>query len=528
MAAIVVKRNAHDRAAIPPPTWSPASTQAWRRRTAYLITVFLGWLAVWLWLMRYHQLDDSFITLRYAHNLHLFGYLAYNPGEPSHGTSSLLYVGILSTLYSFLPSPFLTKAVSSIAYVVLCLLVLRFTLRTRRQDLAFAWAAFLLLLVSPMAVRWLSDGMETSLCALDGLVLAWLAANYQRDSRMLATTVAFAIGAASVFLRVEAILLVAAAAIAGAVGSIEELEISSPKALLRRHILSLALLVGGLAACALTILIFGHLLPDTALAKTHSSSAFRPAYLVYMARSTGGTYLLGVGLLFLVISTAMTAYSVAQSNFKKVAILVENSPYIALVLLAWSRGQEAQFRYFIASLVFAVSSNLFTLDKICEAEKELSWLPKATVVLFVSFALIIVPEARAAYHITNTRSQAFLSMQDQELDHLSQGNGIAFDIGMIGYFSDAFICDVDGLVEGRAWAQTAVDRRMRSCVKRSPEFVFVNPQQAQELQRFIDLRTMVACSSYDLPNASGADPHTLYVASQVAAKVCGFSRGRAS
>jgi hypothetical protein len=376
-----------------------------------------------------------------------------------------------------------------------------------------------------MAIRWLSDGMETSLCALDGIVLAWIAADRRKDQQIVRSAVAFCIGAASVFLRIEAIMLVAASAMAGAIGSIEVLDRSSVKALLPREMPRLALLAGGSVACVSIILVCGQLLPDTALAKTHSWAAFTPGYLVYLASSIGGTYIFGVGLLFLVISTAAVAYSVPQSKFKKVAILVANSPYIALMLLAWSRGQEAQFRYFLASLVFAISFNLFTLGEICETKTELRWLAKASLAVFVAVALVIVPEGRAVYHISHLRSQAFLSMQQQDLDRLSQGTGIAFDFGMIGYFSDAFICDVGGLVEGRAWARTDMDRRVKLCVERSPEFVFVDSQQAEQLRGLIDLRTMVACSSYDLPNASGSDLHTLYVARQVATRMCVFSGG---
>lgn len=502
-----------------------ASVGGRRRTNIYLVGLFSAWLAIWLWLLRYHQLDDSFITLRYARNLHLFGYLVYNPGEPSHGTSSLLYVGILSTLYSSLPSPSLTKLVSSAGYVVLCLLLLRFAFRARYRELVLAWAAFLLLILSPMAVRWLSDGMETSLCALDGVFLAWLASDRQKDKQIVRSAVAFSIGVASVLLRVEAIVLVAASAMAGAVSSLEVLDSSSVRAQLPREIPRLALLAGGFVACVSIILICGHLLPDTALAKTHSWAAFTPGYLVYLASSIGGTYILGSGLLFLVISTAAVAYSVAQSKSQSVAIFLANSPYVALVLMAWSRGQEAQFRYFLASLVFAISYNLFTLGEFSEVKTELRWLSRATLVVFVAVALVIIPEGRAVYYIARMRSQAFLSMQHQDLDRLSQGTGMAFDIGMIGYFSDAFICDLGGLVEGRAWARTRVDGRVKLCVERSPEFVFVNPGQAEQLRGFIDLRTMVACSSYDLPNASGDDPHTLYVARQVATKMCVFSGG---
>ena len=123
------------------------------------------------WLLRGYTTDDTYIHLRYAHNLVERGEFSFNPGASSYGATSPLWIFGLGLLLKVGLSPFLAAwllgAVSGLAVLLLLDLLLS------RLTFPGIWRLFLLLLVvcDPWFLRWTFSGMETPLATFFLLLL---------------------------------------------------------------------------------------------------------------------------------------------------------------------------------------------------------------------------------------------------------------------------------------------------------------------------------------------------------------------
>ena len=290
----------------------------------------LSWLAmVWAvylcWAGRYEMLDDALIHLRYASVLHNLHIISYDGIHLSYGTSSLLYVWILAILRSFTYSPLLPKAVSLLAYVGLLSLVYR-SARINR----FAYALFFVL-VSPFAIRWLTDGMETGLACLLAVALAFLL--FRKASPFVLALIALALS----LLRVDLTLLVAFAVV---------LMVSQGE-----KVRAIALSIGSGLSLLFTQLTMGHLLPDTALAK--QGLRFFDV-LGVMAYELAATFSCGLGLLLLWVVSAVVAWRVNRKS-----ALIANMLFPVFAILAAARGQQIHgIRYMVWALLFSIVWNM--------------------------------------------------------------------------------------------------------------------------------------------------------------------------
>ncbi len=491
-----------------------------RKGWTSLVALALGWWAFWTWTLRYHQLDDAFITLRYAQHLVQSGELAFNPHLPSRGNSSLLYTYVVALVYSLYPSPLDTKFLSVMFDAILSAAIFFRFFRAKSDAAAALWLALLVVILSPMGFRWLTDGMETSFHCLLAYAIACSASattTYERPwPRFALLTI---LGLAAVLLRVEASLLVASASIGLLVRSISSEKRGARAPIINKVLSASHLSVGAMVGLAIVILKYGAILPDTAAAKSVKSSAFTLGHLIYFAHAVGGSFTLGIGLIVLAAGSAALAYVAQNSTGEKLAILAGNLPFPTLWLVAWSRGQEAQIRYFLASLIFAIVWNLTSLDKATsldrvsprQADRVQRWVAPAIAGFLMLAILAYVPETARVYHIGETRAHSFLAMRSEHLEALASSTGVAAEIGMIGFFSQAQICDIGGLVGGRDWAAMRFVDRIKACAERSPAFVFANAPQIDDLRKYLDIDAMKPCFNYPLPNVSTEDVHTLYV-----------------
>src|SRR5882757_8237910 len=157
--------------------------------------ISIGWVSCILYVARYAMLDDALIHLRYADFLHRVHFITYDGVKASFGTSSLLYVGLLALLRSLTTSPLLPKFVSVVFYCgSLFLLISVFKKMRSRSSGRFVVVSLLFLVLSTMGIRWLTDGMETSLVVVVVLTLAiWTDKELHTSShsvwRMLASAV---------------------------------------------------------------------------------------------------------------------------------------------------------------------------------------------------------------------------------------------------------------------------------------------------------------------------------------------------
>jgi hypothetical protein len=111
-------------------------------------------------------LDDTFIHLRIARNLATSGIYSFNGDAKAYSTSSPLYTALLAALWRAWPSIWLPKWVNILAYVGLLAMLSRQAWQGRTSRQAGLYLMWIIVISSPLAIRWLADGMETVLVAL--------------------------------------------------------------------------------------------------------------------------------------------------------------------------------------------------------------------------------------------------------------------------------------------------------------------------------------------------------------------------
>ncbi|HEY4381284.1 MAG TPA: hypothetical protein VGN01_13115 [Acidobacteriaceae bacterium] len=420
------------------------------------------------------MLDDALIHLRYAAVLHDRHFLSFDGIHPTYGASSLLYVGILALLRSVTHSPLLPKAVSLIAYAGL--LGLAFWIeRLNRMALALVFV-----LVSPFAVRWLTDGMETSLACF--LAMAFAILLYRRSSPIALASVALCLS----LLRVDQTLLVAF----GVLLLIDQ----------KQWLRAASVCVGSGLSLAFIQLTMGHLLPDTALAKEGL-----PFFLVLQiaVHEIAATLSFGLGLCLVWMASAVSAWRVNPRS-----ALICNLPFPVLILLAAAKGQQIHgIRYLVWALLFSITWNLLATRTVPQRR------PIFVVVLACALALAWIVEVPIILRVDRGRAQNLDAMEHGHLDQL-RGEGLAGDVGYIGYFSQAPICDIDGLVNGRAAALMPEKQRIQACIAAKPSFLFLSDTQTEFLNVFYkisDQTEWLNCGSVNFTNVGGSDHHTLLV-----------------
>ena len=439
-----------------------------------LIWIAGVWAIFLCWAGRHAMLDDALIHLRYASVLHDQHLISFDGIHPSYGASSLLYVGILALLRSVISSPLLPKAISLIAYAGL----LGFAYWTSRIN-QFA-SALIFVLVSPFAVRWLTDGMETSLACLLAVALSLLL--YRKSSPLALGSIALVMS----LLRVDLTLLVAFGVIL----------LLDRKDWLRAG----SLCIGSGISLAFIRITMGHLLPDTAVAK-EGLPFF--AVITTAAHEIAATLSFGLGAVVIWAMTAVLAWRVDRRS-----TLICNLPFPVLVLLAAAKGQQIHgIRYLIWALLFSIAWNLLITAA----------LPQRRPIFLTAFACALcicwVVELPIVLRVDRGRAESLRVMEQAHLDQLS-GEGLAGDVGYIGYFSRAPICDISGLINGRAAAQMTTPQRGQMCVARQPAFLFLTAEQIGYLDDRDGLNSnndWVDCGTVDFPNVGSNDRHWLMV-----------------
>lgn len=480
--------------------------------------------------------DDALIHLRYANNLYLHHFVTYDGVHPDYGASSLLYVGLLALLRGMASSANLPRAVSSVVHGLLfggsAFAFARYLPR-RARVARLAAGILLVLLVVPSAVRWLDDGMETGLAVSVATLLAWLLHGRPgRDQAAGNTAGRFAllvlISCLAVLLRPELLLLCAAGflllALRAQRGS-GGMWAGTPTVL------------GAALAMALVLSAMHAPLPDTAVAKSLGIRHwFDPLHDT--AITLGGAFSFGVGaLLFWVLTLTQV---IARRGRMGVQTALANCFFPVVLTLSALRGQEIQgVRYFAWTFFFSITWNVLDL-----AEQELSdqnladrrlaprstWQSRRQSAALYVFALIlcaVLPfETVAMKHVLTQRAETVRGFETHPLNVLRDRQGMASDVGYIGYFSGAKICDLAGLVNGRVAARMSKLERAQACVAMDPDFVFLNRSQLMPMAQIIDLSQWRICGWYDFANVRTPDRHYLIVRLGIVDGVCratGFS-----
>jgi hypothetical protein len=482
-----------------------------------IVTVVLAaWMLVWICLSWPYGQDDALIHLRYADHLLHQHIVSYDGIHRSFGTSSLLYLALLTLLRAFTTSPVLPRAVSSIAHVLL-FLGLSFGLeRALKSAPRVLWLFAMLLLailVMPSAVRWLDDGMETSLCLCLVALLVFALDRFSRHKPSVRGLLWLVLlGFLLVLARVEFLLLTGFASLMLLSAQ------SHPEGLRDKLLRSAAPLLGGLAAAALIVVCMHSLLPDTAVAKSIGLINWHVSLLM-TASILRSSFTFGIVLLLL----WLLSFAVLAARQVSFATLVANALFPCVVLLSALRGQIIQgIRYLEWTIFFSVLWNILQLAEVPTA------LPRrmtrfAALAAYVLCAVLLVAaplEAHFLRPVFDSRGGTLDRFRAEHLELLHDQHGLAPDVGTIGYFTQAGICDPFGLVNGRAFARLSYEQRVAACVASKPDFVFASQDLIGELWAPLGLDSWVSCGTYTFADIRYLDQHYLIAPPWNAALVC--------
>jgi hypothetical protein len=514
----------------PEPIHSPLPMTKTYRIVVLLMAVWLVACIVFSWAS---ILDDALIHLRYADNLLRTHHLTYDGIHPNYGVSSLLYVSLLAFLSSVIASPNLPRGVSSVFHLLLfsgMAVLLARSIPRQLSRVRLLGLILLLLLIVPSAIRWLDDGMETGLVLCFTSLICWLTF---RESQRAATSVQtyaglFVLGFFTVLLRTELAML---CAIVFAILTLKRAAShSQPKSLrtwFNAALSSSHLLVGNLLAMALIVLRMHVLLADTAVAKSHGDASIYGT-LEPAAHAIVGGFSFGVGMLLLWL---LTFFLLLRARKISLPLLFANAPFPLILFLAGLRGQEMQgIRYLVWTLLFSALWNILELGAAAPDNPPIEQDVAARVLTYALLALILIAqplEFSLVYPILHDRAKLMAMIPGKHLDVLQGKLGVAADVGIIGYFTKANICDLDGLINGREFARLTPQQRNTACAAQKPDFVYLDRSELGTFSGFMPLGNWQVCGEYEMTGFRYKDIHYLIVPPSTADHICretSFSR----
>ncbi len=353
-----------------------------------------------------------------------------------------------------------------------------------------------------MAVRTLTDGMETGIASVAAVGLALITSRTHSSSDRVRQIVGeFLLAFTATLLRIDLLVLVLAVAI---------LELGRPEP--RARLTGVAVCCGALAAIIMTMMIDLHLLSDGAVAK-HDPGGIDTFLLKAAATAHLAAGSFGVGL---VAAWVASWWRLNRDNWMKTAqrarFAVVNLLGPVFWLVAILSGQITHgIRYFVPFYVFTVVCNAKARralgpDGGQAADKVVHGRPMRLAAVCVVFACLWVAETMSLRTVVASRSRALSALERAEFRSSAGRSLLAFDAGMVGYFSRAEVCDPRGLLNGRAFAELSYRERLAQCWRQDPAFVFLSPAQESLLPVVNDWPICVALA---MGNVRSLDIHRL-------------------
>jgi hypothetical protein len=439
---------------------------------------------------RQFLLDDALIHVRSADLLLQTGFSTADGVTRSFADSSPLYLLLTAAGLALGGSFYVTKLLSLAAFAALVAVLIAAAWRARHPPARLVIVALLLFVLSPFGVKWLTDGMETSLAVLLALLLG-ATLDGERHRPVGAGVVALL----CVLVRPELVALVAVTVVGQLVRS--------------NRRLALATALGGLAAVAALYAVFGGLWSDAAVAKLRYGYSLAE-FLELLASVAAGAGLLGVGLVLAWLGLA--AITIRTWRDEPVLLLGELSFLPVLVAIA-VRGQAVEgIRPLLPFFAFSLACGVALLQRCVPAS------PIRARVLVPLAALAVglwAVDARAFDRIVRVQAQSMEAMRTRDWSALRGHTGVAWDVGYLAYFTKAPVCDAQGLINGPAFARLSLPERLRRCAQVA-DFAFVDPPRFHILTTALDMSGWRVCGRFDFAHRTGPVNVYLIVAPRLA------------
>ncbi len=394
-------------------------------------------------------IDDAYITFRYSQNILEGNGLVYNPGQAILGTTTPLYAILLSLFGSFFggslaPFPILAQIINAVADGFSCLILLILGRKAGYPNAGLATS--LLWAFAPMSVTFAIGGMETSV-----FILLLLGSLYMYSSHQ--PVAAALLAAFSILTRPDALLAVVLLLVARGLHYLKKSPHRPSTAELLAFILPL------LAWSLFGWLTYGSPIPQTIAAKSVVYSLPKDAALIRLLQHYAtpfqgnllfGRYYLAFGLLFFPSLAIIGWRRVLQKHLYLWPLAI----FPLLYFLAYSIANPLLFRWYLAPpLPLYLLGIMLGLEVITRELKRLKFLGVGSVI-FMAFTLnawTLKPDhgpQRPAPKMAYIRLEELYIQAARDLMPVLSSDSViaAGDIGAVGFFSQATIVDMVGLI----------------------------------------------------------------------------------
>ncbi|MFT5486209.1 MAG: hypothetical protein ACI9JL_004083 [Paracoccaceae bacterium] len=498
----------------------------WLRTIGVLAAIL--WVFYWILIGQDYVLDDAMIHMKFGELLLEHGFFT-GDGKTLSYPSSPVFTVIAAISGWVLGTFFATKIISILAYLALLGYLARSIAKTQ-WPINVGFYLILAATLSPFGIRWLTDGMETSLHILLSVMLADIVVSSDRHRKrsFLKYVALMLMGALLTGLRLESAFLIAISSLylvfRDLSGAGERINLSL---VFRSAISNAHLSFGVLIALGLMWAGFGHLLPDTAVAKELGLDPARSIYMV--VHGTGATFSFGILLwLAITVSIGVLLYGLKRNADPASLILVLIVP-LGILLIVMTGVDVQSIRHFSWLLYFgAVAASLRNVEHFRQVMPGTGRISRSKAIRSIVAALVIITSASwivesiFVNRIMVTSGETLRSIAAVPMDKLRDKRGIAGDVGFAMYFSGASICDFNGLINGRTFAAMSFDERVRSCVSGQHEFLFVSPLQLEILNKATSGRyeSWIVCGTFTFENVLNSSTHRLLLHPALAGDLC--------
>ena len=423
----------------------PAPAERPNRWRAVSILVALGLFTLLSLPFVEYLTDDTFIFLRYARHFAQGLGLAFNPGEPTYGFTSVLWVWLLAPAFKLGISPIGWAKALALGLALAAILGFGAWARRRLSPIVAA-AAMVAFAANGWLVRWTAAAMETALVlALITWGLWRTAVEAEEPERRPLAALIFAVG---VLARPEVALL---------------LVLTLATDLVRGR---LTRAVAGAVVAGIVIgpwlgyahATFGHVLPDTAAAKGRLAlSGLDLDPLLDIGKGLAATsvaellwLLVGVGAGWRLLRASVP--SPLEDPETRSTVLAHAVPLLWLLGLPLAyvlAGFDVLSRYVLLLTPVVVLYGFLTFDRLAgrSARGQRRALKLAGFVLAQNILLL----ARVVYPHTHAFSRGVEDclggLGRYCAEHTPPGSQVAIaDIGAFGYYADRPVLDLAGLV----------------------------------------------------------------------------------